>query len=321
VARQLVHPVAGEAGPVVVRNGFFSYRWSEILDFMGGGTTDHTVLMAEGVGSGPLLQYKPMDARAIAERIVDLRPPVVFMPHVETSTGILLDDGDIKVISAAAREVGALVVLDCIASGCVWVDMKECGVDVLISAPQKGWSGPAGTGLVMLSAEAKKRIDEGPQSTSFALDLKKWGGIMKAYEGGGFGYHCTMPTDSIRVFNAVAEESKLIGMANLKASQLDLGVKFRRMLESKGLRSCAAPECAAPGVLVYYSPEGVDNVAMVKKFLGQDIQIAAGVPWKLGEPDGQKTFRVGLFGLDKLEDVDACVDKFEKGLDEILKGI
>lgn len=242
-----------------------------------------------------------------------------FVPHVETSTGIILPDEYIKKVAAAVHAVGGLFVLDCIASGTIWVDMKALGVDVVISAPQKGWTGPAGISMMMLSEAATARLDS-TTSNSFSLSMNKWDAIMKAYEGGGHAYHATMPTEVIRDFHTVTLEAKRYGIPSLKAKQQELGDKMRAMFESKGLKSVAPKEYAAPGVLVFYSPKGVENMAMVKRFLALETQIAAGVPWKIDEPAGLLTFRIGLFGLDKIMNIDQTVATLEATLEKAIKG-
>lgn len=321
VARQYVDPASGSK-PVVVRNGWFSFRWTEIFESMGMGEDTHSVMKAEAIGCCGLPtcthSYKPHDVEAVVAEIRKNKPPAVFMPHVETSTGMMVTDDYIKKISAAAKEVGAVMVLDCIASGTCWVDMKELGLDVVITAPQKGWSGPAAVGIAMLSDNAYDKMMNGPESSSFCVNLKKWSGMMQLYEGGGFGYHTTMPTDAIRTFEEIANKQKQIGLDKLCKAQYDMGSLGREMLESKGLKSVAEPGWQAPGVLVYYSPNDIDNGSMVKRFHSHGMQIAAGVPWRIDEPEGLKTFRIGLFGIDKLTDVEGTIGKLEKGIDYVM---
>ena len=262
VARQFT--VGTKTKPVVVRNGWFSFRWTEIFESMGIGEEDHVYHMADQVNDFPQ-QYAPRDIDAVVDSILKEKPPAVFAPHIETSTGIMLSDDYIMKLSEAARSVDAIMVLDCIASGTCWVDMKKLGIDVVISAPQKGWSGPAAVGLAMLSEKAYDRMMTGPESNSFCVNLKKWSGMMQLYEAGGFGYHTTMPTDAIRDFQIVADHQKTIGLDKLCDAQYEMGAKARAMFESKGLTSVAAPGFAAPGVLVYHSPEGNDNPTMVSE--------------------------------------------------------
>jgi len=280
VARQFLPPTASNNHcrrsdtnkPIVLRNGWFSFRWSEIFETMGIGEADHTVLKAEPDQSGNP-QYQPHNVDAVVAEILKSKPPVVFAPHVETSIGIILPDDYIRKVGAACQEAGALFVLDGIASGTVWVDMKDLNVDVFISAPQKGWSGPAAVGIAMLSDRAHARMMEGPESSSYTVNLKRWSGIMDLYDGGGFGYHCTMPTDAIRQFRDIAQKQVDIGLDKLKQAQIEMGEKARKMLESKGLKSAAADGAAAPGVLVYYSP-GVSNPEMVGSFREHGMQVS-----------------------------------------------
>ena len=313
-AMEAVARAFGRGQVVVVRNGWFSYRWSQIFD-AGGFASGVTVVMARQTGNGAQAPYAPPPIEEVVARIREVRPEAVFAPHVETSSGIILPDDYVRAMAAAAHEVGALLVLDCIASGCVWVDMAETGVDVLISAPQKGWSAAPAVGLVVLSAAAEARL-EGVVPDSFALDLKKWRGIMAAYEGGGHGYHATMPTDAIVTLRDAMLETKAMGFAAAKAAQWELGGAVRAVLAGLGAGSVAAEGFAAPGVVVSYTndPE-VQNGA---KFRALGYQIAAGVPLQVGEGAEFRTFRLGLFGLDKLADVAATVARLKLALDRVL---
>jgi len=310
VARQF----ARGADVLVVRNGWFSYRWSQIIE-TGGLTASATVLKARQTGSFSPSPFAPAPIDEVVETIRRQRPSVVFAPHVETSAGVILPDDYVTAMAAAAHEVGALMVLDCIASGCAWIDMKATGVDVLISAPQKGWSASPCAGLVMLSGRAEARLAE-TTSDSFALDLKKWRQIMQAYEGGGHAYHATMPTDALRAFRDTMLETRDYGFDKLREAQWRLGNAVRAMLRDKGVVSVAAEGFGAPGVVVSYTDD--PEVQNGKKFAALGMQIAAGVPLQCDEPEGFSTFRLGLFGLDKLYDVDGTVARLKRVLDQVL---
>lgn len=310
VARQF----ATDAHALIVRNGWFSYRWTQIFD-AGKFTSDTTVCMARQTGNGATAPFAPTPIEEVTARIREARPDVVFAPHVETSAGIILPDDYLKALADAAHEVGALLVLDSIASGCAWVDMKATGVDVLISAPQKGWSASPSAGLVMMSPRALERL-ESTNSSSFALDVKKWLQIMQAYENGGHAYHATMPTDALRAFRDTIVETKEYGFEKLREAQWALGNGVRAMLKERGIQSVAADGFGAPGVVVSYTDD--PEIHNGKKFAAQGMQIAAGVPLQVGEPDGFRTFRLGLFGLDKLYDVDGALARLSNVLDEVL---
>jgi aspartate aminotransferase-like enzyme len=299
---------------LVVRNGWFSYRWSQIFE-AGSFAANVDVVMARQTGNDPRAPYAPPPIAEVVARIHEVKPEVVFAPHVETSAGIILPDDYIRQMSAAAHGVGALLVLDCIASGCVWVDMAETGVDVLITAPQKVWSASPSAGLVMMSAAAVTRL-EATNSDSFALDLKKWRSIMAAYEAGGHAYHATMPTDALVGFLDAVREAKAMGFAEAKAAQWALGRAVRAMFAARGLVSVAAEGFAAPGVVVSYTDDpAIQNGA---KFRELGLQIAAGVPLQVGEGAAFKTFRIGLFGLDKLVDVSGTVKRLERAVEAVL---
>lgn len=242
------------------------------------------------------------------------KPDLVFAPHVETASGMILPDDYLRAVGDAVHEVGGLFVLDCVASGAIWVDMEATAVDVLISAPQKGWSGSPGVALITLSARARERIDA-TQSTSFACDLRKWLQIMEAYEQGGFAYHATMPTDALIALRDAMAEAGQRGFENLRAAQQELGDRVRAMLREKGFKSVAAPGFEAPGVVVSYTDD--DGIQSTKKFAEAGVQAAAGVPLQCGEPAGFKTFRIGLFGLDKWADIDRTVDNLARAVDQI----
>ncbi|WP_103256439.1 aminotransferase class V-fold PLP-dependent enzyme [Tabrizicola aquatica] len=309
VARQF-----GKGRVLIVRNGWFSYRWTQIFE-AGGFAGETTVVMARQTGNDARAPYAPPPIEEVVAKIREVKPEAVFAPHVETSAGIILPDDYIAQMAAAAHEVGALMVLDCIASGCIWVDMAATGVDVLISAPQKGWSASPSAGVVVLSPAAEARLAE-TASNSFALDLKKWRAIMETYEKGGHAYHATMPTDAILGFRDAMVETQAMGFEAAKAAQWALGRAVRGLLAGRGVASVAAEGFQAPGVVVSYTadPE-IQNGA---KFRAQGLQIAAGVPLQVGEGPEFKTFRLGLFGLDKLKDVDATVARLTRALDAVI---
>ncbi|MFN3971828.1 MAG: aminotransferase class V-fold PLP-dependent enzyme [Gemmobacter sp.] len=311
VARQF-----GQGRVLVVRNGWFSYRWSQIFD-MAGRAEAVEVVMARRDGTGGRAPFAPPPLAEVVAAIRSARPQAVFAPHVETSAGIILPDDYIAEVAAAAHEVGALMVLDCIASGCIWVDMAATGVDVLISAPQKGWSASPSAGLVMLSPLAEARLAE-TTSDSFALDLKKWRAIMQAYEGGGHAYYATMPTDALVGFRDAMAETRALGFAAAKAAQWELGRAVRAMLAARQVPSVAAEGFQAPGVVVSYT--GDAEVQSGAKFRAQGMQIAAGVPLQVGEGTGDdfRTFRIGLFGLDKLKDIPGTLARLERVVEQVL---
>jgi aspartate aminotransferase-like enzyme len=299
---------------LVVRNGWFSYRWTQIFD-MGGIPSASTVLKARRVGTDTLAPYAPPPIAEVVAAIAKERPDVVFAPHVETASGMILPDDYLRAVADAVHAVGGLFVLDCIASGAIWVDMVASGVDVLISAPQKGWSSSPCCGLVMLSERARAAIDT-TTSTSFACDLRKWLQIMEAYEKGGHAYHATMPTDALRWMRDTMRETEAFGFERARQAQQELGTKVRALLASKGLRSVAAEGFEAPGVVVSYTDD--PEIQSGKKFLAQGLQIAAGVPLQCDEGPEFRSFRIGLFGLDKLASVDRTVANLERALAQVV---
>ena len=299
---------------LVIRNGWFSYRWTQIFD-VGNIPSESTVLKARRVDDSKNAAFAPAPIEEVTTTITAEKPDIVFAPHVETASGIILPDDYIRAVADAVHAVGGLFVLDCVASGTIWVDMEACGVDVLISAPQKGWSSSPGSGLVMLNSLAREKI-ETTVSTSFACDLLKWLQIMEAYEKGGHAYHATMPTDALKRFLDAMKETEAFGFDKIKAAQQELGSKVRALLESKGFASVAAKGFQAPGVVVSYTDD--IDIHTGKKFLGVGLQTAAGVPLQCDEPDDYKTFRLGLFGLDKLKNVDQAVSRLEEALSKIL---
>ncbi len=301
---------------MILRNGWFSYRWSQIFE-AGNFAAETTVFKARQTGNGVQSPFAPAPIAEVTAAIREARPQVVFAPHVETSAGLILPDDYIKALAEAAHEIGALFVLDCIASGCAWVDMERSGVDVLISAPQKGWSASPSAGLVMMSDRAAARLEQ-TTSDSFALDLKKWRSIMAAYENGGHAYHATMPTDALRAFRDTMVETKDYGFERLREAQWALGDGVRAMLAARGFASVAADGFGAPGVVVSYTDDPM--IQNGSKFAAQGLQIAAGVPLACDEPDGFMTFRMGLFGLDKLYDVPSALGRLEAALDQVLAG-
>ena len=298
---------------LVIRDGFFSYRWSQIFD-MGGIPASHTVLKARRTGTDRQSPWVPTPIAEVVAAIAAEKPDLVIAPHVETASGIMLPDDYLKAVAQATHAAGGLFVLDCVASGCMWVDMQAIGVDVIVTAPQKGWSGTPCCAMVMLSEKAAA-VMEGTTSTSFACDLKKWSQIMDAYLKGGHAYHATMPTDSLARVCAVMHEMEAYGFEKLRSEQAELGAKARALLESCGLPSVAAAGFKAPGVVVSYTTD--PDVQSGKKFLAAGLQVAAGVPLQCDEPADFMTFRIGLFGLDKLHQVDRTVAHLATALSEV----
>jgi aspartate aminotransferase-like enzyme len=296
---------------LVIRNGWFSYRWTQIFD-MGHIPAESTVLKARRVGDGPQAPWIPCPVDEVVASIRANRPDVVFAPHVETAAGMILPDDYLKTVADAVHEAGGLFVLDCIASGAMWVNMEATGVDVLVSAPQKGWSGSPCCAMVMLSPRARAAIDA-TTSSSFACDLKKWLQIMEAYEKGGHAYHATMPTDALMRLREVMQETRDYGFEKVKAEQAALGAKVRALFESRGIKSVAAEGFKAPGVVVSYTLDA--DIQNSKKFLALGLQTAAGVPLQCDEPADFSTFRVGLFGLEKLHNADRSVAHLAAALD------
>ena len=310
VARQF----ARDKSCLVIRNGWFSFRWTQIFD-MAGLPRESAVLKARKADSGSDTPFHPAPIEEVVAKIREMKPDVVFAPHVETSAGMILPDDYLKQVADAVHEVGGLFVLDCIASGTIWVDMKAVGVDVLISAPQKGWSASPCAGLVVMSDQAQAKLAD-TQSDSFACDLKKWYEIMQAYENGGHAYHATMPTDALVKFRDVMLETKEYGFEKVKQEQQQLGDTIRALLEKRGIKSVAADGFKAPGVVVNYTTDaGMQNGS---KFAAAGLQIAAGVPLQCDEPEDFKTFRLGLFGLDKLHNIERTAASLEQALDQVI---
>jgi aspartate aminotransferase-like enzyme len=295
---------------LIVRNGWFSYRWSQIFD-MGVPTTQQLVLKARPIAAQSQSPFAPAPLDEVLASIAEHQPDVVFAPHVETSAGMMLPDGYLRAVAQAVHAHGGLLVLDCVASGAMWVHMADTGVDVIVTAPQKGWSSTPCAGLVMLSERARAAIEH-TTSSSFSMDLKKWLSIMETHEKGAIAYHATLPTDGLVQLNEVMRETEAFGFEAARSAQLALGSRIRALLETAGCPSVAAPGFQAPGVVVSYTDK--PDWHNTKAFAAQGLQIAAGVPLACDEPADFRTFRIGLFGLDKLKDVDAAVARFERAL-------
>ena len=309
VARQFM---SGKTA-LVVRNGWFSYRWSQIFE-TGNICSSVIVMKAKQFGNNLQSSFEPAPIDEVVAKIKSEKPDFVFAPHVETSAGIILPDNYIRELSIAAHSVNALMVLDCIASGCVWIDMEDTGVDILISAPQKGWSSQPCAGLVMMSTNAREKINT-TESDSFAMDLKKWLSIMETYEAGGHAYHATMPTDSLKVFRDTLSETREFGFSTAFDAQWKLGKSVRKSLKNWGIQSVAADGFGAPGVVVSYTDSS--DIQNGSRFKELGFQIAAGVPLKCDEPPGFSTFRLGLFGLDKLKNIESTLLTLDQAFEQI----
>jgi aspartate aminotransferase-like enzyme len=299
---------------LVIRNGWFSFRWTQIFD-AGNIPSESKVLKARPVDDSKQAPFAPAPIEEVVAVIESEKPDIVIAPHVETSSGMILPDDYIRAVGDAVRSAGGLFVLDCVASGTIWVDMETSNVDVLISAPQKGWSSSPCSGLVMLSKVARQRI-ETTTSNSFACDLLKWLQIMEAYENGGHAYHATMPTDALKRFRDMMKETESYGFEKIRAAQQELGDKVRALLASKGIKSVAAEGFQAPGVVVSYTDDA--DIQNGKKFSQLGLQIAAGVPLQCDEPEDFMTFRLGLFGLDKLQNIDRTIETLDKALSQVV---
>ncbi|MCG6933288.1 MAG: aminotransferase class V-fold PLP-dependent enzyme [Gallionella sp.] len=309
VARQF----ANNQKCMVIRNGWFSYRWTQILE-MGNITQDVDVFKARQIDDSTTGCFAPPPIEEVVAFIKKEKPAVVFVPHVETSSGIILPDDYVQAIGAAVESVNGIFVLDCIASGAMWIDMKKCQVDVLISAPQKGWSSSPCCAMIGLGERAYEKINS-TQSSSFALDLKKWLQIIEAYEKGAHMYHATMPTDGLKILRDNMKETQALGLPTAQARQMELGLKVRSLLESRNFTSVAAPGFQSPGVVVSYTSD--PDIQSGKKFVQEGLQIAAGVPLQCDERPDFRTFRLGLFGLEKLLHVDQTIANLKNALDHI----
>jgi len=298
---------------LVIRNGWFSYRWTQIFE-MGSIPASHTVLKARRIADGAQAAWAPAPIDEVVATIAREKPALVFAPHVETAAGMILPDGYLKAVADAVHAVGGLFVLDCIASGAMWVDMAATGVDVLISAPQKGWSSSPCCAMVMLSERARHAI-EATQSTTFAMDLKKWLQIMETYEGGGHAYHSTLPTDALLRLREAMAETEAYGYGKVREEQIALGRQVRELLVRHGYPSVAAEGFQAPGVVVSYTTD--PDIQNSKKFLALGLQTAAGVPLQCDEPADFRSFRIGLFGLEKWHHVDRTVQQLAQALETV----
>jgi aspartate aminotransferase-like enzyme len=298
---------------LVIRNGWFSYRWTQIFE-MGHISNQLHVIQGRQPAEGFEGAYAPPPVEEVTAWIRENKPAVVFAPHVETSAGMILPNDYLRAIGEAVQAVDGLFVLDCIASGAMWVDMVASKVDVIVSAPQKGWSSSPCCALIAMSERARQKI-ESTTSTSYSCDLKKWLQVVETYEKGSHIYHTTMPTDSLRVLRDTMKETRAIGFAQLKKAQEDLGARVRKLLESKGFKSVAAPGYQAPCVVVSYTTD--PEIQNGKKFMEVGLQTAAGVPLQVGERSDFRTFRLGLFGLEKLTHVDRAIEHLSEALDKI----
>lgn len=298
---------------LVLRNGWFSFRWTQIFE-AGGIPSASTVLKARPADDGSTPAFAPAPLDEVVATISSVRPDVVFAPHVETASGIILPDDYLRAVADAVHDVDGLFVLDGIASGAMWIDMRATGVDVLLSAPQKGWSGSPCAGLVMIGTEARSRMDRA-SNTSFSCDLLRWLQVMESYEGGGHTYHTTMPTDALQMFHDSMNETAAFGLKRARECQRELGGRVRGLLADRGFASVAAAGFEAPGVVVSYTDD--PRIQNGSRFAAAGLQIAAGVPLRCDEPRGFRTFRLGLFGLDKLGSVDRTVDTLATALDQI----
>jgi len=298
---------------MVVRNGWFSYRWTQIFE-MGHIPASHSVMKARRIADASQAPWAPAPIAEVVAAIAAEKPAVVFAPHVETSAGMMLPDDYLRALADAVHTHGGLLVLDCVASGAMWVDMRATGVDVLITAPQKGWSSSPCCAMVMLSERARGAIDQ-TQSTTYSMDLRKWLQVMETYEASGHVYHTTLPTDALVRLREVMLETEAYGFARVRQEQIELGRQVRLLLSQAGFPSVAGPGFEAPGVVVSYTTD--PDIQSSKKFLAAGLQTAAGVPLQCDEPADFRTFRIGLFGLEKWHHVDRTVGHLKTALTQL----
>lgn len=310
IARQFAH----DQHCLVLRNGWFSYRWTQIFE-AGNIPSQSTVLKARPVSAKPQSAFTPAPIEKVVATILAQKPSMVFAPHVETASGIILSDDYLRQVGEAVHKVGGLFVLDCVASGTIWVDMKACNIDVLLSAPQKGWSSSPCSALIMMSEAAEAKMEQ-TQSSSFASNLKQWRQIMQAYENGGHAYHATIPTDALKKFRDTMVETESLGFENLKQKQYELGAAVRKLFADYGFKSVAAEGFEAPGVAVFFTED--DTMKSGKPLIDLGLQVAAGVPLICDEGDSYKAFRIGLFGLDKLQNIERTVGSLETALKKVI---
>jgi alanine-glyoxylate transaminase/serine-glyoxylate transaminase/serine-pyruvate transaminase len=300
---------------LIVRNGYFSYRWSDIAEQVSLLGAKVVVAYAETVQleGDKYPRVKPQDIEKVERLIEQHRPRVVFAPHVETSTGVELPPDYVKRIGDKVRAVSdGIFVLDGIAAGTTWIDTLSNSVDVYITAPQKGWSAPACVGVVILNPRGEAAI-RSTKSDSLALNLRKWLEVSDAYDKGGFAYHTTMPTDCIALFRNAALELKKFNLGRAKTTFGKLGASVVQMVQSNGFQTVAHPKFQASGIVVIYVNKNSQPPLLFKR---ERTQVAAGVPWMLLEPNPSEvaTVRFGLFGDDKLKNIDKTTNKLAKAL-------
>lgn len=312
VARQF----ANDKTAMVIRNGLFSMRWTQIFE-QGKIPAKHIVHKARRVGEGAHAPFAPAPLEEVIASIKAEKPAVMMAPHVETSAGIILPDEYIMECAKAMHEVGGIFVLDGIASGCAWVDMKKLDIDAYITAPQKGWTGPACVGIVMLGERGLEHMKK-TQSSSFIVDMNKWHAVMNAYIGGGHMYHLTMPTDALITFeNIVRESREQIGLDVLEKKQWELGRRTVAALEAHGADIVAAEGFRAPSVVVAHTTRA--DIQNGSAFKACGMQVAGGVPLFIDEGDQYKSVRFGMLGIEKIMNGDATIATLEKTLEAVGK--
>ena len=302
---------------LILRNGWFGFRFTEI--FRRGKIASEVkpifaIEKENAEGQNIKRDYSPPPLKTIVDEILSFKPKLVYATHVETSTGIIIPDEYIKGIGEATKSIGGLFVLDCVASGSLFVDMEILGIDLLLTAPQKGWSSTPCAGVIMLNKNAREKIKK-TTSSSYSCDLHKWLTVMESYEDNNYTYHTTFPTDGLKNFRTNILEIKKIGYQKTTDLQIQLGQKMRKLTEDFGYVSVAAKGYKAPTVIVNYTSE--EDMKSGKKFADLGVQIAAGMPLEIGEPSDFMSFRIGLFGIDKLLNIDRTVENFKAALEKI----
>ncbi|KIM82940.1 hypothetical protein PILCRDRAFT_819739 [Piloderma croceum F 1598] len=304
VAANLVEP--GE-NALVLHSGYFGDSFEECLQTYGANVDQIKAEIGAAVSQSEI--EKALESK---------KYKVLTFTHVDTSTAVL---SDAKAIAETVKRVSpeTLVVMDGVcAVASEEIQMDEWGIDVVLTAPQKGLGTPPGLSIVLASQKAIKVFESrSTPVTSYYASWKKWLPVMKAYENGSAAYFATPPVNLICAFHAslsaitksspsLADRFKLHQEASkrIKAAATELGLK-QLPLE---------PSLASNGMTALYFPDGVSGADLLPALLQRGVVVAGGLHTSIKD----KYFRIGHMGISVVDPQRGDIDKIISSLRESL---
>jgi aspartate aminotransferase-like enzyme len=280
---------------VVVSAGYFGQRWASMARNFGCEVDE----VAYGWGESPA----PED---LAQRLRELGgAKVVFTTHSETSTGVV---ADVQGLAAAAKEAGALVVVDAVSSlGAVPVETDGWGLDVVVSGSQKALMTPPGLATVSVSAAAWGAVEDSAASRYY-FDWRQTRERQEAFDP------AFTPAVSIFVGLDVALGMLLAeGLDRAFERHARLGRACRAGVKAMGLELFSPDDDRSAVVTAINAPDGIDSSELV-----QTLRDRQGIVLAPGQgPLKGKIFRIGHIGYYDVFDITTALAGVELVLSEL----